>query len=80
MQKNSAPQSTGSGSRPTRKKSTSAPKKKPSCANKKKNIIFLATTIIEGANNVCTRLGRELDENNFKNTYQKLSKLYEELD
>jgi hypothetical protein len=79
MQEQSEPQSTGRGSKSIRKKNTTAPKKKTGCSGGRKSTIFLATTIIEGANNVCTRLGRELDENNFRNTYEKLNKLYEEL-
>ena len=80
MQKQSEPPSTGRGLKSIRKKSTTVPKKKTACAEGRKSTLFLATTIIEGANNICTRLGRELDENNFRSTYEKLNKLYEELD
>jgi len=79
MQKKSELQSTASGSNQTKKKSTTVRKKKTSCCDKKKSTIFLATTMIEAASNVCTRLGREVDTASFKLTYEKLNELYEEL-
>ena len=45
----------------------------------KKNTLFLATSIIESAHYTVTRSGRELDQENFKITYNRLKKLYEEL-
>jgi hypothetical protein len=78
MQKKSEPRSTGRGSKPTRKKTTSVAKKKG--CGKEKDTIFLGTCMIEGAHLTVTRLGREIEDLGFKTTYAKLKKLYEELD
>ena len=79
MPRKSEPQSTNKESDQTRKKSTSEQKKGACCCDNKKSTIFLATTILEGVSNICTRLGREVDTATFKTTYNKLNKLYEEL-
>jgi hypothetical protein len=54
-------------------------KKKENVSATKKNTLFLATSIIESAHYTVTRSGRELDQENFKITYNRLKKLYEEL-
>ncbi|HAI38334.1 MAG TPA: hypothetical protein DCM40_09525 [Maribacter sp.] len=77
MLKKLEPRNTGKGSSP-RKKTTAAPKRKG--CSKEKDIIFQATCIIEGAHQVTVKLGREVEELQFKNTYEKLKKLYKELD
>ena len=77
MQKKSEPRSTGRGSNPPRKKTTTAAMKK-GCGNEK-DTIFLGTCMIEGAHLTVTRLGREIEDLGFKTTYAKLKKLYEEL-
>ena len=78
MQKKSEPRSTASKSNPPRKKTTSAAKKKG--CGKEKDTIFLGTCMIEGAHLTVTRLGREIEDLGFKNTYNRLKKIYEELD
>ena len=78
MLKKSEPKSTGRGSNPPRKKTTSAVKKKgPGNA---KDILFLGTCVIENAHLTSTRLGREIEDLGFKSTYARLKKLYKELD
>ncbi len=77
MQKKSEPRSTGRGSNPPRKRTTTAAKKKG--CGKEKDTIFLGTCMIEGAHLTVTRLGREIEDLGFKTTYAKLKKLYEEL-
>jgi len=79
MQKNSGNQSTGKGSSRT-SKNTTGKKKKESSLMTRKSILFLATSIIEGAHYTVTRLGREIDDANFKNTYARLKKLYKEIE
>ena len=63
---------------PSAKKTTTAAKKKG--CGKKKDTIFLGTCMIEGAHLTVTRLGREIEDLGFKNTYNRLKKIYEELD
>ena len=77
MQKKSEPRSTGRGSNPPRKRTTTAAKQKG--CGKEKDTIFLGTCMIEGAHLTVTRLGREIEDLGFKTTYAKLKKLYEEL-
>ena len=69
--------STGSVSKPTRKKTTTAAKKKG--CGKEKDTIFLGTCAIEAAHLTVTRLGREIEDLGFKSTYERLKKLYEEI-
>ena len=78
MQKKSEPRSTARKSNPPRKKTTSVVKKKG--CGKKKDTLFLGTCMIEGAHLTVTRLGREIEDLGFKSTYERLKKLYEELD
>jgi hypothetical protein len=79
MQKKSGHQSTDKESSPISKNITGKRKKeKPSTT--KKNTIFLATSIIEGAHYTVTRSGREIDVVNFKSTYNRLKTLYEEVE
>ena len=61
---------------PIKKKTTV---KKKGCG-KEKDTIFLATAMVESAHLTVTRLGREVEDLGFKNTYSRLKKLYEELD
>ena len=61
------------------KKKTTPVAKRKGCT-KEKDVIFQATCIIEGAHQVTVKLGREVEELQFKNTYEKLKKLYKELD
>lgn len=77
-QKKSERRSTGSVSSRT-PKSTTVKKKSESASTTRKDTIFLATSIIESAHCVVTRLGREVDEHQFKLTFEKLSKLYKEV-
>ena len=69
--------STVKESKPTRKKTTSAAKKRG--CGKEKDTIFLATCTIEAAQLISTRLGREIEDAGFKATYEKLKKLYKEV-
>ena len=64
-------------SKPARKKTTSAVKKKG--CGREKDTIFLATCTIEAAQLVSTRLGREIEDAGFKTTYERLKKLYKEV-
>ena len=61
------------------KKKTTPITKRKGCT-KEKDVIFQATCIIEAAHQVTVKLGREVEELQFKNTYEKLKKLYKELD
>tara|TARA_R100000306_G_C4341845_1_gene125640 strand:- start:298 stop:543 length:246 start_codon:yes stop_codon:yes gene_type:complete len=76
-QKKSDQRSTGSASKSTRKKSTTGQKKKD--YSKKKDVLFIATCIIEAAHLIATKLGRELEPYGFKITYEKLKEVYKEL-
>ncbi len=78
MQKKLGNRSTVKESKPTRKKTTSAAKKKG--CGKEKDTVFLGTCMIEGAHLTVTRLGREIEDVGFKNTYNRLKKLYEEVE
>lgn len=60
-------------------KNMTGKKKKENVSATKKNTLFLATSVIESAHYTVTRSGRELDQENFKITYNRLKKLYEEL-
>ena len=70
--------STVSVSKPTRKKTTTGTKKKG--CSKEKDTIFLGTCMIEGSHLTVTRLGREIEDLGFKTTYEKLKKLYKEVE
>ena len=78
MQKKLGNRSIAKESKPTRKKTTSAAKKKG--CGKEKDTVFLGTCMIEGAHLTVTRLGREIEDVGFKNTYNRLKKLYEEVE
>lgn len=78
-QKNSGNRSIDKGSSRT-SKNTAGKKKKESSLMTKKSTLFLATSIIESAHYTVTRLGREIEAANFKNTYARLKKLYEEIE
>ena len=78
-QKNSGNRSIDKGSSRI-SKNTAGKKKKESSLMTKKSTLFLATSIIESAHYTVTRLGREIDAANFKNTYARLKKLYEEIE
>lgn len=78
-QKNSGNRSIDKGSSQI-SKNTAGKKKKESSLMTKKSTLFLATSIIEGAHYTVTRLGREIEAANFKNTYARLKKLYEEIE
>lgn len=78
-QKNSGNRSIDKGSSRT-SKNIAGKKKKESSLMTKKSTLFLATSIIEGAHYTVTRLGREIEAANFKNTYARLKKLYEEIE
>jgi len=78
-QKNSGNRSIDKGSSRI-SKNTAGKKKKESSLMTKKSTLFLATSIIEGAHYTVTRLGREIEAANFKNTYARLKKLYEEIE
>ena len=77
LQKKLGNRSTVNVSKPTRKKTTTVKKKKE--CGKEKEIVFLGTCMIEGAQLTVTRLGREIEDLGFKNTYNRLKKLYKEL-
>ena len=78
-QKNSGNRSIDKGSSQI-SKNTAGKKKKESSLMTKKSTLFLATSIIESAHYTVTRLGREIEAANFKNTYARLKKLYEEIE
>ena len=78
-QKNSGNRSIDKGSSRI-SKNTAGKKKKESSLMTKKSTLFLATSIIESAHYTVTRLGREIEAANFKNTYARLKKLYEEIE
>ena len=76
-QKKLGNQNIGNASKPTRKKTTSVAKKKG--CGKEKDTIFLAACIIEAAQLISTKLGREVEDVGFKITYERLKKLYKEV-
>ncbi len=76
MPRKSEPQSTGSALSETRKKNTTAPKKKQSCCDNK--TVFLAASMIESAYQTTVRCA-PIDEERFKDNYKVLENLYESL-